>query len=62
MISETLSLKTIKSELDFLRKRLKIIDLLLLVNKLIANVPGPCNVNEYYDSFLRKKNKKSVAQ
>ena len=43
-------------------KRLKIIDLLLLVNKLIANVPGPCNVNEYYDSFLRKKNKKSVAQ
>ena len=35
-------------------------DLSLLANKLIEKVPGPCIAKEHYQSFIRKKNKKSV--
>ena len=37
-------------------------DLLLLANKSIEKVPNHCNAKEHYESFLRKKNKKSVTQ
>ena len=60
-------MKTIISELDFLKKqvfietkRLKKERLLSLANKLIKNVPDPRNAKEHYISFLRNKNKKSV--
>ena len=43
-------------------KHLKRKDLLLLVNKLIEEVPDPCNTKEHYVSFIRKKNRKSVKQ
>ena len=35
-------------------------DLLLLANKLIEKVADPRTAKEHYESFLRKKNKKSV--
>ena len=35
---------------------------LLLVNKLMKNVPDLCNAKEHYKLFLRKKNRKSVKQ
>ena len=41
-------------------KRLKKNDLLLLANKLIVQIPDPRNANEHYQSFLRKKNAKSI--
>ena len=31
-------------------------DLLLLANKLIKNIPDPCNAREHYQSFIIKKN------
>ena len=43
-------------------KRLKNKDLLLLGNKLIEKIPDPCNAKEHYQSFIRKKNRKSVKQ
>ena len=43
-------------------KRLKRKDLLLLANKLVEKKPDPCNAKERYQSFLRKKNRKSVKQ
>ena len=43
-------------------KRLKKKDLLLLVHKLIKKIPDLRNVKDYYQSFIRKKNKKSVNQ
>ena len=43
-------------------KRLKRKDLLLLANKLIEKVPDPRNAKEHCESFLRKKNRKSVKQ
>ena len=33
-----------------------------LANKLIKDVPDHCNAKEHYESFLRKKNRKSVKQ
>ena len=44
------------------KKRLKQKELLLLANKLIEKVADPCNAKEHYQSFLRKKNRKSVIQ
>ena len=41
-------------------KHLKRKDLFLLANKLIENVPDPRNAKEHYESFLRKKNRKSI--
>ena len=43
-------------------KCLKKRDLLLLGNKLIENTPDPSNVKKHYESFLRKKIRKSVKQ
>ena len=42
-------------------KRLKK-DLLLLDNRLIEKVEGPCNAKEQYRLFIRKKNRKSAKQ
>ena len=41
-------------------KPLKEKDLLLLANKVIERMPDPRNAKEYYQSFIRKKNTKSV--
>ena len=67
MKSETLSFKTIISQLDFLIKKLlfnetleKKKDLLLLANKLIEEILDHCNAKEYYQSIIKKKNKKSA--
>ena len=35
---------------------------LLLATKLIEKIPNPGNAKEYYQSFIRKKNKKSAKQ
>ena len=43
-------------------KRLKKKGFLFLANKLIEKTPGPCNVKEHFQSFLRKENEKSVKQ
>ena len=43
-------------------KHLKRKGLLLLANKLIEKVPDPRNAKEHYESFLRKKNRKSTKQ
>ena len=43
-------------------KRLNKKDLLLLANKLVEKIPCPCNAKEHYQSFVRKKNSKSVKQ
>ena len=43
-------------------KRLKKKDLLLLANKFIEKIPDPRNPKEHYQSFVRKKNRKSVKQ
>ena len=36
--------------------------LLLFANKLIEKAPKPRNAKQHYESFLRKKNRKSVKQ
>ena len=46
----------------FSMKHLKRNELLLLANKLMQKVPDRRNAKDHYDSFLRKKNKKSVKQ
>ena len=46
----------------YVMKRLKEKGLLLLANKLIEQIPDPYNAKEYYQSFIRKKNTKSVKQ
>ena len=43
-------------------KHFKRNDLLLFPNKLIEKVPDPRNAKEHYESFLKKKNRKSVKQ
>ena len=43
-------------------KRLKKKDLLLLANKLIEKTSNPRNAKEHNQSFIRKKNTKSVKQ
>ena len=43
-------------------KRLKRKDLLLLTSMLKGKVPDPCNAKEHYESFLEKKNRKSLKQ
>ena len=59
----------ILNELGFLRKKViiqwntwKKKDLLLLSNKSIEKIPDSRNAKEYYLSFIRKKNTKSVKQ
>ena len=46
----------------FSMKHLKRKELLLLANKLMQKVPDFRNAKDHYNSFLRKKNKKSVKQ
>ena len=41
-------------------KSLKRVDLLLLATKLIEKIPDPHNAEGHYQSFIRKKNTKSV--
>ena len=60
MKSDTLSLKTIIEELEFLKKTV-IIQwsawkkyLLLLANKLIEKTSDPRNDKEHYQSFIKK--------
>ena len=36
--------------------------LLLLTTKLTEKIPDPCNAKELYQSFMRKKNTKSLKQ
>ena len=45
-----------------LSKKKKKKDSLLLANKLIEKIPDPRNAKEHYQSFIRKKNTKSVKQ
>ena len=45
-----------------IEKRLKTEDLLLLATKLTDKKPDPRNAKEYYQSFIRTKNTKSVKQ
>ena len=35
---------------------------MLLANKLVEKIPDPGNAKEHYQSFIRKKNRKSVKQ
>ena len=35
---------------------------MLLANKSIEKIPGPRHAKDHYQSFLRKKNRKSVKQ
>ena len=66
MKSGTLSLKTITNELDFLKKLFKETsdkkDLRLFAIKLTEKIPDRRNAQEYYQSFIRKKNTESVKQ
>ena len=61
-------MKTIINKLDFLKKTVIVHwnarkkDLLLFANKLMEKVPDPCNAKQHYESYLRKKNRKSVKQ
>ena len=67
MASEILSMKTINNELDFIKKavivhwnaRIKK-GLLLFANKLTEKVFDTCNAKQHYESYLIKKNQKSV--
>ena len=36
--------------------------MLTLATKLIEKIPDPCNAREHYQSFISKKNTKSVKQ
>ena len=63
-------MKTIINELNFLKKTVIVHwkawkkkeekKDLLFANKLIEKVPDPHNAKQHYESFLRKKNRKSV--
>ena len=63
-----LSLKTIIKELVLLKEEVIIQwnawkkDLLLLANKLIEKITDPRNAKEHYQSFVKKKNTKSIKQ
>ena len=63
---ETLTLKTIISELDFLKKTIIIQwntrgkDLQLFATKLTEKILDLRNAKEHYQSFIRKKNTKLV--
>ena len=65
---ETLSLKAVINKLNFSKKTVisnetfEKKDLLLLTTKLTVKLPDPRNAKEHYQSFIRKKNTKSVKQ
>ena len=58
---ETLSLKIIINELDFLETSKKK-DLQLFETKLTGKIPDPCNAKKYSQSFMTKKITKSTKQ
>ena len=65
MNSETLSLKTVIGKLDFSNKIVIIQwnrkkDLKLFGTKLTEKVSDPSNPKQYYNSYFKRKNKKSV--
>ena len=63
MKSKTLSLKTwifYAIQLLFNQSFEKNTDLLLQIDR--KKIPDPCNAKEHYQSFVRKKNTKSVKQ
>ena len=68
MNPETLSLKAIVNKLDLLKKKNLIQwnnwkkDLFLFATKLIEKIPDPRNAKEHYQSFIRRKNTKSVKE
>ena len=68
MNSETLSLKAIVNKLDLLKKKNLIQwnnwkkDLFLFATKLIEKILDPRNAKEHYQSFIRRKNTKSVKE
>ena len=47
---------------SFKRLKEKKKDLLLIQNKLIEEIPDPRNAKQHYQSFIRKKNRKSLKQ
>ena len=51
-----------KENIYYSIKRLKRKDLLLVAKKLIEKILDPQNAKENYQSFLRRKNRKSVKQ
>ena len=51
-----------KEKSYYFMKCLKKEDLLLLATKLTEKIPDPCNAKEHYQSFIKKKNKRSVKQ
>ena len=61
-------MRTIINKLDFLKEAVVIQwnalkkGLLLLANKLIEKIPDPGNAKEQYQSFIRKRNRKSTKQ
>ena len=68
MNPETLSLKAIVNKLDLLKKKNLIQwnnwkkDLFLFATKLIEKILDPRNAKEHYQSFIRRKNTKSVKE
>ena len=65
MKTETLSMRNVIKQLDFLKRKV-IVHWNPLKKKgyccLLTNIPDQRNAKEQYESFLRKKNKKSVKQ
>ena len=65
---DTLSLETIRNELDFPKKSYYLMkhqekkELLLLAIKLTEKISDSLNTEEQYQSFVRKKNAKSAKQ
>ena len=61
-------MKAILNKLDFLKKKNLIQwnnqkkDLFLFATKLIEKIPDPRNAKEHYQSFIRRKNTKSVKE
>ena len=68
MNSETLSLKTIIDKLNFSNKiviiqwNIRKKDQRLFGTKITEKVSDPSNAKEYYNSYFKRKNKKSVKQ
>ena len=52
----------VKERSYYSMKRLKWKDLLLLATNLIEKMPNPRNAKEHHQSFLKKKNLKSVKE
>ena len=68
MNSETLSLKTIIDKLNFSNKiviiqwNIRKKEQKLFGTKITEKVSDPSNAKEYYNSYFKRKNKKSVKQ